>query len=374
MRRLALLLLLPLAACGSEDAPDAATAPPTSEPAAAGAAPERRELRVETVATGLEVPWDLAFLPGGDALVTERPGRVRLLRDGRRLVGRPVAEIRVTAEGEGGLMGIAADPDFEDNNYVYVLLTRTPSVVLQRFTYDPERRRLTGGRVLLDDLVAGPIHDSGRIRFGPDDRLWVLTGDAGQGELAQDPRSLNGKVLRLTPAQYRGRTEVRRPEVFTSGHRNPQGIDWDAAGRPIATEHGPSGGDGPQGFDEVNVLRRGRNYGWPRVFGTDHGRFAAPVRVYEEAIAPSGAAFLDARSAWKGSYVLAALRGEQLRRLRIRDGRVTVDQPLLRGRFGRLRAVVEAPDGSVYVTTSNRDGRGDPAGPDDRVLRLVPPA
>jgi glucose/arabinose dehydrogenase len=371
MRRLALLPLLLLAACGGDEQASSGPSPATT--AAPEAAQERREMQVDTVAQGLEVPWDLAFLPGGDALVTERPGRVRLLEDGERLRGEPVAEVPVTAEGEGGLMGIAVDPRFEDNGFVYVLLTRSPSVVLQRFTYDEETREWAEGPVLLDDVVAGPVHDSGRIRFGPDGRLYVLTGDAGQAALAQDPGSLNGKVLRLTAEQARGDREVADPEVFTTGHRNPQGLDWDADGRLIATEHGPSGGDGPQGFDEVNVLRRGRNYGWPEVIGTDHGRFAAPARVYEEAIAPSGAAYLDAESAWQGSYVLAALRGTALHRLTLRDGEVAGEEVLLEGEFGRLRAVVEAPDGSLYVTTSNRDGRGDPAGPDDRVLRIAPP-
>jgi len=227
---------------------------------------------------------------------------------------------------------------------------------------------------VLGGIRAGRIHDSGRLRFGPDERLYVATGDAGAGALAQDRGSRNGKILRLDPREYRGRAS--RPEVHALGLRNPQGLAWQpASDRLFATDHGPSGFDGPSGDDEVNHIRRRANYGWPRVRGRRHGSFAAPVQVYGQSIAPSGAAFVTLPgSAWTGDLVVAALRGRQLRRLELRGARVVRDTPLLAGRYGRLRAVVEAPDGSLWVTTSNRDGYGSPvSAADDRILRLIPP-
>ena len=173
---------------------------------------------------------------------------------------------------------------------------------------------------MIDDIAAGDVHDSGRIRFGPDDRLYLATGDAGQPELAQDPGSLNGKLLALTPGQYRGDALVDDPEVVASGLRNSQGFDWQpGTGVLVANDHGPSGFDGPEGYDEVNVIVQGGNYGWPDAISDDTagGRFQAPARIYQEPIAPSGGAFLTAPSAWQGEYVLAALRGEGLRRLTI---------------------------------------------------------
>ncbi len=323
---------------------------------------------MRTVATGLEVPWEIAFLPDGRALVTERPGRVRMLSAEGELAADPVATVDVEAQGEGGLMGLALDPQFEENSFVYLYFTTSPSLKLERWRLDGDR--LTREATLVSDIQAGAVHDSGRIAFGPDGQLYVATGEAGVPELAQDDGSLNGKYLRLTREQYRGDAEVR-PEVVSKGHRNPQGFDWQGD-RLISTEHGPSGGDGPQGFDEINEIREGGNYGWPDAIGDDHEGFDAPLRVYEEAIAPSGAAFVEG-SAWDGDYVFATLRGESLRRIRLDGDEVTLDEPLLEGRYGRLRTVVQGPDGDLYVLTSNQDGRGDPEDDDDRILAITPP-
>jgi glucose/arabinose dehydrogenase len=353
------LILLVLAGCGGSGEEGSPT--PAAGPA---------EMRVETVATGLEVPWEIAFLPGGGALVTERPGRVRLLQAGGELREEPVATVEVSALGEGGLMGLALDPGFADNRLLYLYFTTAGGLKLERWRYADGR--LTREATLVSDIQAGPIHDSGRIGFGPDERLYVATGDAGDGDLAQDDGSLNGKYLRLTAEQYRGDGEVR-PEILSKGHRNPQGFDWQpGTDRLISTEHGPSGGDGPQGFDEINEIRAGANYGWPEVFGDDHDGFEAPLLVYEEAIAPSGATFVERDgSRWTGDYLFAALREEALHRLSLDGTRVAEDEVLLEGSYGRLRTVVEGPDGAVYVLTSNRDGRGSPAANDDRILRFA---
>ena len=332
------------------------------------------EPRVRTVATGLEIPWEIAFLPDGRALVTERPGRVRLLGRRHRLRTRPLARIRVSAYGEGGLLGLAVDPAFRRNRFVYLYFTTALGMRL-------ERRRLRRGRLaepvaLVDGIQAGLVHDSGRIAFGPDRRLYVTTGDAGDGALAQDPASLNGKLLALEPGQYRGGGHAV-PAVLASGLRNSQGFAWQpGSGRLIANDHGPTGFDGPEGYDEVNELLPGGDYGWPDAIGADTGggRFVAPVQVYVAPIAPSGATFVtDRRSRWYGDYLLAALRGTQLRRLVLDGGRIVRDVPLLAGRFGRLRTVVQGPRGELYVLTSNRDGRGEPVARDYRILRVRPP-
>lgn len=308
---------------------------------------------METVARGLEVPWEIAFLPDGRALITERPGRVRLLDGG------VLAEIEVDAAGEGGLLGLAIDPDFERNAFVY--LYRTAGGGNEVVRYRLEGSRLVEDEVLVRGIRAAPIHDGGRLRFGPDGALYATTGDAGQPELAQDPGSLNGKILRIADG---------RAEVFSLGHRNPQGLDWQpGTDRLYASEHGNVGND------EINLIERGANYGWPEVEGADHGDFRAPVAVYEESIAPSGATFVRSEgNAWSGDFLVASLVGEQLRRLRFEGDEVTLDEPLFEGEFGRLRTVVEGPDGALYVLTSNRDGRGSPRDGDDRVLRIQPPA
>jgi glucose/arabinose dehydrogenase len=342
-------LLVALVGCGDDNNDDA---PPRSG-------------GVEVVAEGLEIPWEIAFMPDGRALVTERPGGIRMLEADGTLREDLVAEVESSGRGEGGLLGMALDPDFADNGFVYLYFTTPEEMRLERWRFADDT--LTPDGDLIDGtIVAGELHDSGRIAFGPDDNLYVATGDAYERELPQDPESLNGKFLRLTPEQYRGGPSV--PEIVSLGHRNPQGFDWEPeTDRLISTEHGPSGGDGPQGFDEINDIREGANYGWPEVYGDDHGDFTAPLKVYEEAIAPSGATFSG------GYFYFATLRGEALRRLKLDGDRVVSDETLLDGEYGRLRTVVEGPDGALYVLTSNRDGRGEPADSDDRILRITSP-
>jgi glucose/arabinose dehydrogenase len=370
---LCLLLLVGAVGCGGEDSEDG-TPPPTSVPAErpprgpGEARPVRNEggPRIETLARGLEIPWEIAFLPDRRALITERPGNVRLLSRNGRLLPSPIAQVEVSALGEGGLLGVAIDPDFERNHFVYLYLTSSSGNEVARYRLQGERLRREG--TIVDGIQAGPIHDGGRIHFGPDQRLYLSTGDAGDPGRAQDAGSLNGKFLRLDREQYRG--GGGQPEIFSSGHRNPQGFDWQPrTNRLISTEHGP------EGNDEVNLVREGRNYGWPQAQGADHGGFAAPLTVYEQTIAPSGATFVSLPdSEWTGDYLIGALAGEQIRRLSFDGTRVTRNEQLFEGEFGRVRTVVEGPDGALYALTSNRDGRGTPREGDDRVLRIVPPA
>jgi glucose/arabinose dehydrogenase len=312
------------------------------------------------VAEDLEVPWEIAFLPDRRALVTERPGRIRMLDSDGGLLPDPVAEVDVSAVGEGGLMGLALDPEFADNGFVYLYFTTDAGLQLERWRFADDA--LTREASLVDGTIeAGSIHDSGRIAFGPDGNLYVATGDAGNDPLAQDSQSLNGKYLRLTPEQYRAGPS--RPELVSLGHRNPQGFDWEpGSGRLISTEHGPVG------LDEINAIREGANYGWPEATGSDHQGFTAPLHVYEDSVAPSGATFTE-----DGDYYVATLVGEALRRLRFDGDRVAEEDVLLDGDYGRLRTVVDGPDGALYVLTSNRDGRGSPEDADDRILRVTPP-
>ena len=367
-RLLTVMAALALFGCNGDDGSDDAgrTSPP-APPAETDqdTTPARDERpRAETVATGLEAPWELAFLPDGRALLTERPGRVRLLSKETKLRREPVAKVEVAAVGEGGLLGLAVDPEFERNSFVYLYRTTDSGNEVVRYRFEGNRLE-QDGRVL-DGLAAAAIHDGGRLRFGPDGLLYVTTGEAGNPPLAQDPDSLNGKVLRL-----RGfRDGAARAEIVSSGHRNVQGIDWEpGTDRLVITEFGPDSDD------EVNVIRKGANYGWPDAQGDEGApEFEQPAVNYEDVIAPSGGSFVRAKgSAWTGSFVFAALRGEQLRRVKLEGSEVATDEALFEGDFGRLRTVTEGPDGALYVLTNNRDGRGEPREGDDRVIRIVPP-
>jgi glucose/arabinose dehydrogenase len=326
--------------------------------------------RTTVVATGLEAPWELVFLPDGRTFLTERPGRVVLFSRGFR-ARRVVATLEVDTGGrkEGGLLGIALDPAFRRNRLVYLYRTaKTDENQVLRYRFNGSKlvlqRKIVGG------LEASDSHNGGRIKFGPDRALWITTGEAYHKELAQDPSSLNGKILRLSLAKARG--AGGRPEIVSTGHRNVQGIDWQpGSGRPFITEFGE------ENRDEVNIIRRGANYGWPEVAGRDDGggRFVpAAWDTGSGNVAPSGATFVHRRgSAWTGSFVFGTLRGEQLIRLRVSGARVLGEEHLFEDRFGRIRNVVEGPDGALYLLTSNRDGRGDPRPGDDRIIRLVPP-
>jgi glucose/arabinose dehydrogenase len=327
------------------------------------------EPRVGVVATGMEVPWALAFAPDGVLYVTERPGRIRVVRDGR-LDPTPIATLAVAAVGEGGLMGLALDPAFAETGRLYVCYTaaRLGRIVNRVTALTVRGRGAVPERALLDDIPGASVHDGCRLKFGPDGKLYVGTGDAGQGRLAQRGESPAGKILRLNPD---GGVPADNPfpgsPVYSLGHRNVQGLAWDARGRLLASEHGPSGF--PGGHDEINLIRSGANYGWPEVYGKGgEPRYVDPlVESGRDTWAPSGIAVL-------GDHLyVAGLRGRRLLRMRLTaEGGVAEVTAWLAGTHGRLRDVVVGPDGALYVATSNRDGRGSPAADDDRILRVVP--
>ncbi|MFF5259159.1 PQQ-dependent sugar dehydrogenase [Actinomadura viridis] len=335
------------------------TPAPITDTAAPGTA---RPGEPRTLATGLDVPWAVAFLPDGDALVTERGGD--LVRVGRQGGVTEVGRIPgVRAEGEGGLLGVAVSPSFDRDRLVYLYFTAAGDNRVVRFRYD-------GGVGALQPIVTGipkgSNHNGGRIAFGPDGMLYIGTGDTYRTELAQDRGSLGGKILRVTPE---GRPAPGNPfgtRVWTYGHRNVQGLAWDDHRRLYATEFGQDR------FDEINRIEKGHDYGWPRVEGVappaERDGYTDPLLTWSTSEAsPSGLAYAA------GSLWAAALRGERLWQVPLDSaGRVGRPIPRFEGRYGRLRAVVRAPDGrSLWVTTSNRDGRGEPRKGDDRIL-VVP--
>ncbi len=367
----ALLGSLLLAACSApsdEPGPVPSGAPTGPATTAAPATPRSSEATpgshrprvIGTIATGLDVPWGVAFLPDGSALVTERQsGRVLAVRPGDvREVGTVQAAAPV---GESGLLGIAVSPDFDRDRSVFLYVTTTEDNRIVRATYNGGR--LGAPRVILDGIPNGFIHDGGRIAFGPDGYLYASTGETGEPELAQDRSSLGGKILRITtegdPAP--GNPDPDSP-VWTWGHRNVQGLAFDEAGRLWASEFGDSD------WDELNLIVGGGDYGWPLVEGTGgNGRFVEPEVVWRTSQnSPSGLAYLD------GQLWLGSLRGERLWRVDVRGDRASHPTDFLVGTYGRLRTVVVAPDGNLWVTTSNRDGRGTPGPGDDRILLVDP--
>jgi len=354
---IAVAALLPLVSCGSETTETAG--PATTSASVVSVVPEAGAPRVTgTIASGLDTAWGIAFLPGGSALVTERDtGRVLEITDGTcREVGRVEDTL---AQGESGLLGIAVSPGFATDRQVFLYATMADDNRVLRATFDGET--LSEPEVILDGIPAGRIHDGGRMIVGPDGMLYVATGEAGDRDLAQDPDSLGGKILRITadgdPAP--GNPDPASP-VFSLGHRNVQGLAFDDAGRLWASEFGQND------VDELNLVTAGANHGWPEVEGTGGGNeFVDPVLTWPVAQAsPSGLAWAE------GSLWMAGLRGERLWRIDIGDDGVATASDFLRGEYGRLRTVVAAPDGSLWLTTSNRDGRGEPAGDDDRILRV----
>jgi aldose sugar dehydrogenase len=330
---------------------------------------------VSTVATNLEIPWSMAFAPDGRLFVTERPGRVRILDLASRSSELALTLEDVFTEGEAGLLGIALDPDFAQSRFVYLYYSaRLPpgGRVNRVVRYREVASRLGELAVLLDDIPAGQIHDGGRLRFGPDGLLYITAGDAANSGLAQDLGSLAGKILRIARDGTTPRDNPFPSPIYSYGHRNPQGFDWNPlTGDLWASEHGNTGND------EINVVDAGANYGWPRIEANQSmAGMRTPVTFFNPAIAPSGASFYRGQlfPRFANNLFVGTLRGTHLLRLTLDASarRVVTQEQLLAGRFGRLRDVITGPDGYVYFCTNNRDGRGSPTSTDDRIVRLVP--
>ena len=362
------VLALAVAACsgssdGTSDGPStpAGTTGSTASSPSSAAAPVPQPRVAGVVATGLDVPWGIAFLPDGSALVSERDEAriVRVTSAGDVSDVGPVAQ--VAGGGEGGLLGIALSPSFAEDRTLFAYFTSGPQNVVARLVLD-DAYRISDQQTVFDGIPSGPIHDGGRIAFGPDGFLYVGTGEAGRRDPAQDPDDLGGKILRITrdgdPAP--GNPTEGSP-VWTLGHRNVQGLAWDSRGRMWASEFGQNT------WDELNQVVAGDNYGWPEVEGrSGESRFRDPVRQWHTDVAsPSGIAVAQ------GSVFMASLRGERLWQVPLLASGTGRPRALLTQRYGRLRAVAVAPDGSLWVLTNNTDGRGSPRQGDDRIVRLT---
>lgn len=342
--------------------------------------PETTQLT--TVATNLEVPWAIAFLPtepnsnqgAPTILVTERAGRIQhVTSDGTKTLVATIDE--VLQEGESGLHGITLHPKFATNNYVYVYYTyqksgnNTTNRVV-RYTFS--NNQLTNKTIIVDNIPGALFHDGGRIKFGPDGFLYISTGDAQEPSLAQNKTALAGKILRVTdtgkPAKGNPFADAQgKPSlIYSYGHRNPQGIAWHSDGALWETEHGRSGA--LSGLDELNIIQSGNNYGWPTIEGneTRKGMITPRKNSGSDTWAPSGAAFIN------NSLFFSGLRGQSLYEATIVNNQVTEVKEHFKGQFGRIREVIAGPDGFLYISTSNRDGRGDPQDTDDKILRVNP--
>ena len=330
---------------------------------------------VETVAEKLTIPWSIDWLPDGSILFTERNGNLRIIQD--NVLQEPLLSLGV-AGVEGGLLGVTVDPDFENNNYIYLYYTYNEflSTINKVVRYQLNDGKITEDKVLIDGIPGGPFHDGGRIQFGPDGKLYITTGEAGNPDLSQDMNSLGGKILRINSD---GTIPEDNPwsesPIYSIGHRNPQGIDWDEQGNLVATEHGPSGWRG-SAHDEINLIIAGKNYGWPDIIGDEtKERLENPMlHTGNDTWAPSGSEFYngDKIPQWYGKYFVATLRGSHLQMIEFENNEVISHEKLFQDEFGRLRDVATGPDGFLYILTSNQDGRGIPNPNDDKILRIIP--
>ncbi|HEY9763612.1 MAG TPA: PQQ-dependent sugar dehydrogenase [Trichocoleus sp.] len=338
-------------------------------------------IRVEEVVSGLDVPWGMAFLPNGDMLVTERAGQVRLVRQGQ-LRSQPVATIAATDEGEGGLLGIAVHPDVGSNRFFYVYYTAnrngTPTNLVERWRLSEDGLSATRDRTILDGIPVAQYHNGGRIRFGPDGMLYIGTGDARDPDTSQDLDNLAGKILRVTPE---GEVPSDNPfpgnPAYILGIRNTQGFDWIDASTLWVTDHGPSGELGRRGHDKASVARAGDNLGWPIQERCESAEgLVTPSMVWRQALPPGGSVIYtgSAIPEWRNSLIIATLRSEHLQRVAFdpnSPGQVQRHEVYLEGEYGRLRDAVMGPDGELYVTTSNCDGRGSCPAEKDKILRIT---
>ncbi len=338
---------------------------PLPEPNAGGGNGTTIASGIEVIAEDLEAPWAIDVADDGRIFFTTRAGMIRIIDDGILL--DPIF-INVEQQNEAGLMGLALHPEFTSNHklYVYHTYSNGTAVFNKVVAFTEQDNRLVDSSTIIDGIPAADRNDGGRIKFGPDRKLYITTGDIKQPDLAQNAGSLAGKILRVNDD---GTIPDDNPfpgsPIYSLGHRNVQGLAWHPdTGEMYASEHGETGND------EINLIKAGENYGWP-VEECDGTLFEGPVRCFSPAIAPGGIAIPSTDElGYRGDILIASLRGTHVRQLDLQTGE---SNNILTG-FGRIRDVIEAPDGSLYVLTSNTDGRAVPGAGDDKILRITSPS
>ncbi|MBS3080169.1 PQQ-dependent sugar dehydrogenase [Candidatus Pacearchaeota archaeon] len=319
----------------------------------------KNNIPFEIVAENLDIPWEIVFLPNGERLVTERPGN--LVRIGKNKT--VIKMLGVKHVGEGGLLGLALHPKFDNNSLIYLYFTseingKTENRV-ERYEFDLDKNVIKNKKLIIDNIPGASYHDGGRIAFY-DNFLYITTGDAGNPELAQDINSLAGKILRL---KEDGSIPIDNPfnsPVYSYGHRNSQGLAWDNQGRLWATEHGRSS---PSGYDELNLIEKRKNYGWPEIQGDEEKQGMEKPIIHSGSVytwAPAGAVY------YNGDIFFTGLRGEALYQYNINEKTL---KEHFKNQFGRLRAIT-INNNSLYVSTSNRDGRGNEKEGDDKIIKI----
>lgn len=311
--------------------------------------------KIDVVAKNLQIAWGLAYLPNGDFMFTERmTGKIYLIKKGET---EPTVLLQrsINPDGEGGLLGLAIDPEFNQNHYIFIYETTSANRVV-RLRYD--NNTLAEDAVIVDGIPSATYHNGGGLKFGPDGYLYIGTGDARVPENAQDKNSVSGKILRVDRNGNAAPGNPFNNKVWTYGHRNVQGFAWDNNGLMLATEHGPSGENGWYAHDEINLIQPGKNYGWPLVIGAPHvDTLMDPVyQSGDDTWAPSGITFITGGQwdAWQNNFIYCALKGQRLIRFTVNaSGKGTMITDTLQSVYGRLRNIIEAPDGSLIFSSSN---------------------
>lgn len=321
---------------------------------------------VQVLATNLQKPWAMSFA-GNKIFFTEKAGMVRVIDNGT-LVNDSVADLHVADLAEAGLLGIAVHPDFEKNHFVYVYYTYRDgdnlwNKVLRMTVYDD---KITDATTMLDKIPGAEFDDGGVIKFGPDGKLYIGTGDATDQNSTQDLNSLAGKILRINDdGSIPKDNPFPNSPVYSYGHRNPQGLTWDDKGSLYETEEGPTRND------EINLIKPGKNYGWPTQECSGSPQFQSPLVCFNPSIGPAGVAYYSGEKlGMNNSLILATLLGHGVYQIPIQNGTLGSQKIILDG-VGRVRDVEKGPDGYLYVLTSNTDGQGYPDKTDDRLLRIV---
>jgi len=308
----------------------------------------------EIVLEELDTPWAIDFLPGGDMVFTERKGVInRFDKSKKELIKIPVTEV-----SESGLLGIAVDPEFNRNNFIYVYYSYTQNNLIKNKVsrFSLINNKLVNETVLIDNIPGAQYHNGGRIKFGPDNKLYITTGDATDPGLAQNLNSLAGKILRMNKDGSIPEENLFQNYVYSYGHRNPQGIDWNLKGDLFGSEHGPSRND------EINIIRIGGNYDWPA--RCEDKINLNTIRCFSEFTLAPGSLTI-----YENNIYVTGLRGNQLRKLQLDEEYNILDEKIILEGIGRLREVVTQGN-YLYVSTSNRDGRGVVRPGDDKIIRI----